>query len=198
MPIIRWPSSGFPRPSHEWRRKVEALIQDHETFIDRQKGEGQNLGKSQSSTMKRLASTIKAQPFTVVGHDSETGFGLSSGWNAVASVTISHPFGWGLLSLTAVGAAAAVDTTSGGLTICEARIVIGSSVSPSFAPAKDAGVSAVNNILTPNFGVRDVSATATDKTVCTLELRPLNPSAFPSMPGNYASLTINAVFTNES
>ena len=194
--MLRFPAPNLDRLSRPWTRMVEGFLQDQQKRNEREDADALNSNKAQASAAQRMAQTIRSLPFVVTGQGSNTGFGLGAGWNVVATVAISHPEGWERLSIAAMGGAAVVDTTTGGLTICEGRIVIGGTSSPIFAPAKDAGASAVNNILSPNFGISDIAAAAGGSTTCTLELRPVNSGAFPVRPGNYASLTIISTFTN--
>lgn len=196
MPLLRFPSTNLDRLSRPWTRFVEQFLQDQNRQNEREEADALNVNKSQAAAAQRLAQTIRSMPFVVTGQGSTTGFGLVAGWNVVSTVVISHPQGWERLSIAAIGGAAAVDATTGGLTLCEARIVIGGSSSPIFAPAKDAGASQVNNILSPNFGVSNVVAVAGGSTTCTLELRPQNSGAYPVRPGNYSSLTVVSTFTN--
>ncbi|MDF2915894.1 MAG: hypothetical protein K0S70_111 [Microbacterium sp.] len=193
---LRFPLPNLDRLSRPWTRYVEQRLEEQAARNEREDAEALNVNKGQNAAAQRMAKTIRSMPFVVVGQGSSTGFGLVAGWNVVATVDIRHPDEWQDLSIVAMGGAAAVDTLSGGLTICEARIVIAGIASPIFAPAKDAAASQVNNILSPNFGLPGVGAFSGGVTSCTLELRPLNSNAFPARSGNYASLTVIATFTN--
>lgn len=192
----RFPPTNMDRNTRDWTRAVENFVHDQDARNEREDSSGLNAAKARSSAAKRQAATIRSLPFVSTGYDSQSGFGLVDGWNTVATVRVSHPEGWAIGSILAVGGAAALDDLSGGLTICEGRIVIGSQVSPTFAPAKDAGASKVNNILSPNFGISSFDATAASSTLCMLQLRPINPIAFPAKISNYSSLAVTATFIN--
>lgn len=193
--VARFPRSRAPREQAEWIRDVENRIIALETGGARNSQDNLNANKSQNSTMERQGRTIREMPYVATSFDSTTGFGLGSGWNTVASLSVTVPESKTLLDIVAIGGAAAVDMTSNGLTICQARIVIAGAASPTFSPAKDSGVTAVNNILTPNFGREALAVTPGASIAVTLQLSPLNPSAFPSSPGNYATLTAIAAFS---
>lgn len=90
--------------------------------------------------------------------------------------------------------AAVLDQTSGGLTTSYGRIVIDGVASREFPAAKDAGSSAVNNVITAtSSAVVDVSA-ATAVTI-TFQLQPLNPAAYPAHAQNFAQLAVIGSFT---
>lgn len=193
-----FPRSGLNREQAAWQRAVEDSIKKLWVDSERNGQSGDNANSSQNSTMSRLASTVRALPVVSVGQDTQTGFNLTAGgWLTRATVVIPVPDGKTLANVVAIGGAAAVDLTSGGVTVCQARILLPSLVSPFFQAAKDAGASAVNNILTANYGA-EIAVTPGSTLTANLQLNPLNASAFGTSAGNYATLTVIAVFTNPS
>jgi len=198
MPLLRFPAPNLDRLSRPWTRFVEDFIQGQNKRNEREEADALNANKAQASASQRQAQTIRRLPFVVPGQDTRTGFGLVAGWNTVALVTIPNPEGWDVVSITAIANVAALDTTSGGLTICEGRLIIGAYASNIFSPSKDSGASAVNNVLSMNFGTIDYPVFPGVSTTCSIQLSPLNPTAFPVRPSNYASLTVTATFTNPS
>lgn len=148
-----------------------------------------------SAVVSQLSDVVNALVIPQSYSASATGFNVTSGWNTYASVSFIVPEGKTRANIFATGGAAAVDLTSGGTTSCSARIQIGSSSSVAFQPAKDAGASAVNNILTPSHG-RSYAVTPGATINVTLQLNPLNAAAFPTSAGNYASLNALALFGN--
>lgn len=194
----RFPNANLPRESREWTREVENFITEQDARNEKADSSGVNASKSAASTAQRQGDTIRQIPFQINGYDTQSGFGLVDGWNVVAAITIEHPAGWDRVTFTAIGGAAVLDDVSGGLTIAQARIRIGTAASPTFSPAKDAGASKVNNILNPQFGVANLDATAAGSTQILLELTPVNPVAFPAAISNYSSLVVQAFFSNTS
>jgi hypothetical protein len=154
--------------------------------LERQQREGL------ASIADSFNTTVAALPRLASQVASSSGFGLTAGWNDYATVTIAVPAGKTHATIQAVGGCAAVDMTSGGVTSASARILINGTASASFPSAKDAGASAVNNVMSPSSGAAiTVSGTVTVE----LQINPLNATAFPAEPGNFASLSVIAMFT---
>lgn len=138
------------------------------------------------------AGTLAALPILASRVATSTGFGLAAGWNDYASATIPVPAGKTHATVMVVGGAAAVDMTSGGVTSANARLVINGVASPAFPSAKDAGASAVNNVMTANSGA---AVAVSGNVTVSLQINPLNATAFPANTGNFASLTVIVLFT---
>lgn len=180
--------NNLPPESQPWAREIERRVQQLELYSERAAQDVKNSFKSLNSSMTLLNEQVLALPMILTAGSANTGFGLGSGWNPITQITVSKPESRTIARVFAVGGAAAVDTTTGGLTTCSARILINGVASPTFEPAKDAGASAVNNILTPMY-TRTISP-INESVVVRLELNPANATAFPSMPGNYGVLNI--------
>lgn len=151
--------------------------------------------KGQAATLQALSRQINALPVPTVVGGNATGFGLSAGWTTYVTVNVTVPTGKTVANIMATGGAAAVDTGTGGLTTSYARVQIDTSTSVQYAAAKDAGTSAVNNILTVSHALV-TSVTPGQVIPIRLQINPLNAAAFPTNPGNYASISVIAVFTN--
>jgi len=149
----------------------------------------------QSPTGTQRALTTLRQPTPVRAMSRYTGFGLTAGgWLSYAAKTITVPAGKTVAQVTALGHASALDTVSGGVTTTEARIIINGDVSGVFPAAKDAGASVVNNVLSATH-VAEFAVTPGQQFIVSLQLHPLNPSAFPPQPANFAQVVADALFT---
>lgn len=190
-----YPPRDLPGKADNWGRVVEKNQTGLEGRITDVEQQLSNRTKSASGSSVVLARQILAMPITAVAGDQRTGFGLAAGWGSYATTTLTIPDGRTKAKIMATGGAAAVDMTTMGITTSYGRIVIGSSISVSFAAAKDAGSSAVNNILTMSHTAEVEAPSGTVITVM-LQLNPLNAAAYPTNPGNYASINAIAVFTN--
>lgn len=198
MPGIKIPAfirSGLDRRSAPWGREVEDRIKALERAAARGSQDELHVNKGQSATLTRLGQTVREMPFTDMGLDTITGFGLSAGWNTYATFNITVPEGKTYAEIFAFGNAAAVDLTTGGLTNAYMRLQIAGSTSQQFSAAKDAGVSAVNNVMSGGH-VRSWTVSPGDLLAINLQINPLNAAAFSSSPGNYATLVAIALFTN--
>lgn len=145
-----------------------------------------------SGTQRALA--VQRLPFQDFQIGQASGFALAAGFQTRATVSLTVPEGKQRLQVLAIGTAAVLDQTSGGLTTSYGRIVIDGVASRDFPAAKDAGSSAVNNVITAtSSAVVDVSA-ATAVTI-TFQLQPLNPAAYPAHAQNFAQLAVIGSFT---
>lgn len=136
-------------------------------------------------------------PLAEVVEDVQDGFGLSdvasSAWKTVASVSLPSPSDKSRVVVSAAGQGAVLDTTSGGLTTSECRLLINGVASAVIPAAKDAGASVVNNVLTVN-SVTEITPLPPTVTV-QFQMRALNPSAFPASPSNIANLNVYAGYS---
>lgn len=123
----------------------------------------------------------------------ETGFGLAAGWVTVAEVTLTRPADKNRVVIQASGQGAVLDTTSGGLTSSECRLLINGVPSAVIPAAKDAGASVVNNVLVVSSTLEVTPLPPT--VVVQFQIRALNPAAFPASPGNIANLNVYAGYS---
>ena len=86
-----------------------------------------------------------------------------------------------------------LDTTSGGLTTTQCRILIGGVASAVIPAAKDAGASAVQNVLVVS-STREITPLPGPVTV-EFQINPLNPAAFPAHVSNIANLSVYAGYS---
>lgn len=150
--------------------------------------------KGLAASIEQLSKQLNALPEVVVSGNQQTGFGLSTGWTTYASALIPIPAGKTTVSILATAGAAAVDMTTNGLATVYGRILIWGVPSVEFAAAKDAGVTAVNNIVTMSFH-REASTSVGGAIPVLLQLNPTNSAPYSVMPGNYASLSVMAQFS---
>lgn len=148
--------------------------------------------ESPSGTQRALA--VRRLPFQDVQIGQTSGFGLSAGWATYATVNLAVPEDRTRLQVVAIGTAAVLDQTSGGLTSSSGRILINGVASREFPAAKDAGASMVNNVITATSGgAVDVTGMATVPVL--FQLSPLNAAAFPPHAQNFAQLAVIGSFT---
>lgn len=190
--------NNLNREQAPWAREVQERIQELEVAEQRRADAEGNLNKTQNSSMNRLAETVQVLPIPAMASSVANGFSLTAGGTQEkANTTLVVPEGKNFVSAMIVGSAAAVDLTTGGLTNCYMSLAIDATISTEFSSAKDAGASAVNNIMTGSLGATK-AVTPGSTIVFRLYLRPLNAAAFSANAGNYASLSVLALFTTQS
>lgn len=152
-------------------------------------------GTSAFRTVAKLQDAIAAIPITLAATVRASGFGLAAGWNTYATTTLVVPAGKTSAAILGIGAAMALDKTSGGLTSANARILIDGAASGDFPAAKDAGASVVANVMNAQHSraLTDLVAGAT--ITVAFQISPLNPAAFTPDAGNFASITALGSFT---
>lgn len=148
--------------------------------------------ESPSGTQRALA--VRRLPFQDFRIGQASGFGLAAGFQTYATVTLPVPSGKQRLQVLAIGTAAVLDQTSSGLTTSYGRIVINAAASREFPAAKDAGSSAVNNVITATSSAV-VDVTSLTAVTITFQLQPLNPAAYPAHGQNFAQLAVIGSFT---
>lgn len=148
--------------------------------------------ESPSGTQRALA--VQRLPFQDFRVGQASGIGLSAGWGTYASVTLPVPTGKQRLQVLAIGTAALLDQTSGGVTTSYGRIVISGTASRDFPAAKDAGATVVNNVITATSAA-EVDVTSLSSVTVAFQLQPLNPAAFPPHVQNFAQLAVIGSFT---
>lgn len=123
----------------------------------------------------------------------EQGFGLTTGWKTVAAVELTSPADKNRVVVQATAQGTVLDMTSGGLTTTSCRLLINGVASAVIPAAKDAGVSAVQNVLV----VSDVVELTPlpPKVTIEFQISPLNPTAYPPQPANIANLTVYAGYS---
>ena len=148
--------------------------------------------ESPSGTQRALAAQrLPVQDFRV---GQASGIGLSGGFNTYASVLLPVPSGKQRLQVMAIGTAAVLDQTSGGVTTSYGRVVINGSASREFPAAKDAGATVVNNVITAT-ATSVVDVAGMESVTVLFQLQPLNPAAFPAHAQNFAQLAVIGSFT---
>lgn len=152
------------------------------------------LSDLESPSGTQRAQAVRRLPFQDFRIGQSGGIGLAGGWGTYASVVLPVPAGRTKLQVLAIGTAAVLDQTSGGLTTSYGRILIDGVASREFPAAKDAGATLVNNVITAtSAAVIDVTGRA-DISV-QFQLMPLNPAAYPPHAQNFAQLAVVGSFT---
>lgn len=186
------PKHNLPPESQPWARDIENRLTLLTQGMGSLEQKVDNAFKGLNSSVALLSQQVTSLPMILTAGSNNNGFGLGSGWNPITQITISRPETHSIARIFAIGGAAVVDTLTGGVTSCSARILINGVASTTFEPSKDAGASAVNNILTPMY-TRHIDPIS-DPVVVRLELNPLNSSAFPASPVNYGVLNIMVAY----
>ncbi|HXH34321.1 MAG TPA: hypothetical protein VNJ54_07910 [Plantibacter sp.] len=165
----------------------------YEILFQRLDEQDRRINELEMATGTQRARTTARTPIPGGETATVTGFALAAGWNTYATVTVPVPTGKTIAKLIAVANGAALDTTTGGVTSLSARILIAGVPSQVAPGSKDAGASQVNNIvqLASSATLSDVTDTVTAE----IQINPLNATAFPARPGNFASITVLAIFT---
>lgn len=152
-------------------------------------------GTSAFRTVAKLQDAIAAIPITLATTVRQSGFGLAGGWNTYATTTLVVPAGKTSAAILGIGAAMALDKTSGGLTSASARILIDGAASGNFPAAKDAGASVVANVMNAQHSRVLTGLVAGATITVAFQISPLNAAAFPSDAQNFASITALGSFT---
>lgn len=141
-----------------------------------------------------LAQVVEALPVQSTTVTRASGFALSGSYVTKVQATIAVPGSKDLAQVLVVGTAAVLDETSGGLTVAYGQIQIDGDTGAEFPASKDAGVSTVNNIVTATHA-RSWTVTAGGSFTVTMQLKGLNPTAFPGDVNNFAQIAVFASFT---
>lgn len=148
--------------------------------------------ESPSGTQRALVARRQATPdFRVAQRQS---FGLSTGWATYATASMPVPQGKRRLQVFAIGTAAVLDMTSGGITSSYGRIRINGVASREFPAAKDAGSTFVNNVITAT-SLADIDVSSLTAVAIEFQLQPLNDAAYGTHQQNFAQLAVNGSFT---
>lgn len=147
-----------------------------------------------TSTGTQRAQAVKRLPFQDFQVGQASPIALAAGWNTYAVVTLPVPEGRTRLQVLAIGTAAVLDQTSGGLTTSYGRVLIDGIASRQFPAAKDAGATLVNNVITATSAAV-VDVTGKTSISVAFQLQPLNPAAYPSHSQNFAQLAVIGSFT---
>lgn len=152
-------------------------------------------GEAIGNTVAKLSALVAAIPITLATTVRASNFGLGAGWNTYATTTLVVPAGKTSAAILGIGAAMALDKTSGGLTSASARILIDGAASGDFPAAKDAGASIVANVMNAQHSRTLTGLVAGATITVAFQISPLNPAAFTSDAQNFASITALGSFT---
>ena len=143
--------------------------------------------------LEDLLALVARLPQVESRQDVKTGFGLEAGWQTVAAVTLPRPTDKNRVVVQASAQGTVLDTTSGGLTTTQCRILIGGVASAVIPAAKDAGASAVQNVLVVS-STREITPLPGAVAV-EFQINPLNPAAYPAHVSNIANLSVYAGYS---
>lgn len=150
--------------------------------------------KTASGTQRARAVAQLTAP--AIGFDNDAGFALTG--PLYVQFNIPVPDDMDYVSIAIFGHVEALDATSGGLAVAQAYLeVSGSSLTWSVGPfsaSKDAGASAVNNVIGPVTGFGHAVVPGTSLLV-SMNVTATNPSAFPTRAANFATLLAFAIFS---
>lgn len=147
--------------------------------------------------LEDLLALVARLPQVESRQDVRSGFGISdvpsAGWKTVASVSLPRPSDKNRVVIQASAQGAVLDTTSGGLTTAQCRVLVDGVASPVIPASKDAGATFVNNVLVVSmvWEITPLPATVTVE----FQMSPLNPSAFAARPSNIANLSVYAGYS---
>ena len=189
------PESGLGPQNGRWRQWVERSITGLQSGRGSSKNDTANSFKATNSSLQLLTKQIEALPIPRGFYVSTSNFGLSAGVKTLQQ-SISVPTGKTKVVLTAIGNVQVLDRTSGGVTVAYANLTAPSFSwsSPQVYASKDAGASAVNNIITPALGFQQTGLTPGSSFTLYMNIDALNRSAFPVESSNFATITISAIF----
>lgn len=177
-------------PEDGYRYLVAELGKIRAELSDLQKA----TGSQRNQSVQKLTDASGAIPRVDANSASAAGFGLSAGWVTYARVSIQVPRDKTRATLISLGSGTALDRTTGGTTSVSGRIVIAGESGVAIPAAKDAGSSAVNNIVTAMHTrtIVGVSGVITAE----LQLNPLNAAAFTAAGSNLAQISLLATFSS--
>lgn len=150
--------------------------------------------QAQGDQILALAQVVAAIPRAVTSDARSTGFALSGSYVSRVTDTITVPEGKTSVSVLCVAAGAAVDATSGGVTTSYGRIVINGAAGGDNPAAKDAGSSAVNNVINATSAA-SFAVTPGSTFQVAFQMYGLNGAAYPARPANFAQIATIATFT---
>ena len=205
-PFDIFPRRNLNPEAEEWGRFVEGKIYDLE---NRDAAGGQSLDGLNRNTAASLADLsgqvqevaaqvqavedlYNALPIAYQQTTAPSNFGLSSGWNTIASVTFTPPRN-GTLSLSATASGQLSSAVSSGNAQVNYRLVRASSASPSVA----GWYGAPSGNWVSNFSAAwswNASAGPNNEVTIELQANPTAASTWGSGSGSYAVLSVFAVF----
>lgn len=190
-----FPPRGMPGPVPEnWARQVEDRVSSVETGLVQLQQNSSGDNRNMASQVEQLAALVRALPIQRSDNWRVGGIGITGTWTTYAAGGFQVPPGKTTASILAIGTAAVVDTTTGGLTTAYGRCVIGGSIGGESPAAKDAGASQVNNVITATHAASFPVIPGATLTFG-LQLYGLNGSAYPARPNNYAQIAVVATFS---
>jgi hypothetical protein len=204
-----FPRRNLPGESEAWGREVEDRIRNIEYGVLGQKTNLKSDNRALSSNMQEISrqlvqlranqaaldAAVRAIPKTFQSTASTANFGLSSGWNTVASTSVTVPDGTNTARLLVIGSGQIVTTTTTGNVESVYRANIpGVGASPDAPGPWTTGYGDFRTVLTPSYGWT-VSATPGQVITAEFQVNPEDASSYPPNGNTYAVITLLATFT---
>lgn len=191
-----------------WGRWITAKLVELISVVKRNTDNQANQNKQTNSSIKALSKQIINQPYVVTAGDTASGAGLNAGYVTKNTIAIPIPTGKKVANVMVIVNAQYLDVSSGGAAVASGRVFIGPNstvggslgvFSRAVSAAKDAGASAVNNILNLGF-----SATLTGldpdnispNIYVTFQATATSGTAYGAQAANFSQVAVQVVFTN--
>lgn len=204
-----FPRRNLPGESEAWGREVESRIQDIEYAVLGQKSSLQSDNRATASTFQELArqlvrlkenqdrldAAIRAIPKPAQSIGANANFGLSGGWNTVATTSITVPEGVNYASIAAYGSGQVVSETTTQNVETQYRVVVPGIGEQPAAPGPWAvGYGDFRTILLPSYAW-NASVTPGQVLTAQFQVMPEDAGAYPPNAKSYAVITLRATFT---
>lgn len=204
-----FPRRNLPGGADAWGRVIEDNIRDLKRAFLGQKENVKSDNRATASTFQELSRQVvrigealedvqaglRAIPKPVQSLASEANFGLSGGWNTVASTSITVPEGVTFASIAAYGSGQVVSETTTSNVETQYRVVVPGIGSQPAAPGPWAvGYGDFRTILLPSYAW-NASVTPGQVLTAQFQVQPEDASAYPPNSKSYAVITLRAIFT---
>lgn len=194
-----FPPRNLPPEAVPWARAVEEAIEQRENEGQSQKERSNGQNRSTAATLSDLAekyvqlqALYRAIPKPYVSNVMTTGFGLTSGWVTVATMTVPVPSGATAVSITSQGSGEFVATGLGDYLIYS-RISIQGDEGPQFIPASSAA-GVARSVVAPIHG-RSFTVSPGGSILVEFQVFAVDYTLYPANAENFASIVTDAVFT---
>lgn len=204
-----FPRRNLPGDADAWGRVIEDNIRDLKRAFLGQKENVKSDNRATASTFQELSRQVvrigealedvqaglRAIPKPVQSLASEANFGLSGGWNTVASTSITVPEGVTFASIAAYGSGQVVSETTTSNVETQYRVVVpGIGAQPAAPGPWAVGYGDFRTILLPSYAW-NASVTPGQVLTAQFQVQPEDASAYPPNSKSYAVITLRAIFT---
>lgn len=203
-----FPRRNLPGDAEEWGRSVEDRIRNVEFSTLGQKQGLSGANRTSASTLQEIARQLvqlrgfyddladlyDAIPKVGQVSNTVTGFGLGSGWNTVATATLTVPPGSNSASLLGSASGQLVSTTTSSVITTLSRLVIQGTEGPQTPNAWYPGSGDFRSIMVPSWS-RTVSVAPGDTLTVELQAYADDYTAYGYNAYSYAVISLIATFT---